>query len=78
VFLEQTLSRVRGLLLMARRESMSSPGRILLNMEEIRAIFEAVIGRNAEAAAEAVNEHAVNAGRMGMAAVGEWSAEVAP
>jgi GntR family transcriptional regulator, trigonelline degradation regulator len=77
VFLEQTLSRVRGLLLMARRESMSSPGRIRQNMEEIRAIFEAVIGRNEETAAEAVKAHVVNAGRTAMAAIGEWSSEVA-
>ncbi len=77
VFLEQTLSRVRGLLLMARSESITSPGRIRENLEEIRVIFEAVVGRNEEVAAEAVREHAFNAGRTAMAAIGEWSSEVA-
>jgi GntR family transcriptional regulator, trigonelline degradation regulator len=71
VLLEQTLARLRGLILIARCESMLSPGRLLMNLDELRAIFEALVRRDRTAAREAINKHADKACRTAMVAIAE-------
>jgi GntR family transcriptional regulator, trigonelline degradation regulator len=76
VFLEQTLARLRGLILIARCESISSPGRLLVNLDELRAIFDALIRRDQTGAETAINKHAENACRTALVAIAEWGSGV--